>query len=294
MDAFVVALVLTAAVLHVVWNVLLKTSGDPLRTAAVGLLAAAAVVVPLACRRAGRRPASRRSRPRPWRSPACPASSRRSTSSCSAAAYRRGDLSVVYPTARGTAPLLAVIVGVVVLGERLTPIGFAGVFALLAGILMLQRPWIGLRRDADPRVRAATIFALGTGVTIATYSAIDRVGVRMTEPLFYAAGIWVVQTVGTVAWVLFIERNPGGIAYGIDVRKAALGGILTLIAYGLVLFALAVAPLTAVAPLRESAIVLASGWGALRLREAVDRRDATRRIAASILVLAGILLLVAD
>ncbi len=211
-----------------------------------------------------------------------------------AAAYRRGDLSVVYPTARGTAPLLAVLVGVLILGERLTPIGFAGVVALLAGILILQRPWLGLRPGADPRVRAATIFALGTGVTIATYSAIDRVGVRMTTPLFYAAGIWVVQTIGTVCWVLIVERSSGGITTGVETGKAALGGVLTLIAYGLVLFALAVAPLTAVAPLRESAIVLASGWGALRLREAVDRRDATRRIAASVLVLVGILLLVAD
>src|SRR4249919_4204354 len=57
------------------------------------------------------------------------------------AAYRRGDLSVVYPLARGTAPLLAVFIGVVILGERLGVAGSIGVVALLAGFLWLQRPW---------------------------------------------------------------------------------------------------------------------------------------------------------
>lgn len=293
MDAFVVALVLTAAVLHVVWNVLLKTSGEPLRTAAVGITAAAGVLLPAAF--VGWIAIDR---------PAIPTEALLLAGLSGlveaayfvllAAAYRRGDLSIVYPTARGTAPLLAVFVGVVILGERLEPLGLLGVAALLAGILLLQRPWLGLRPGVDPQLRAATIFALATGVAIATYSAIDRVGVRMTEPWLYAAGIWVVMTIGTVGWVLVFGRRDGGLLEGVDVRTAALGGILTLIAYSLILYALAVAPLTAVAPLRESAIVLAAGWGALRLREAADRGDAARRIAASVLVLAGIVLLVAD
>ena len=67
-----------------------------------------------------------------------------------AAAYRRGDLSVVYPVARGTAPLLAVVIGVGLLGERLGVAGSIGVVALLAGFLWLQRPWraIALARRA--------------------------------------------------------------------------------------------------------------------------------------------------
>jgi drug/metabolite transporter (DMT)-like permease len=296
-DAVVVGLVLLAAVLHVVWNVLLKTAGEPLRTATVGTAAAALVLVPLAA--AG------------WWSlgrPTVPVGVLGVAALSGvvetvyfvllASAYRRGDLSTVYPTARGTAPLLAVVVGVVVLGERLGPVGSVGVVALLAGILILQRPWRGLRASADPRTRAATLLALGAGVCIALYSALDRVGVRETEPWLYAALIWAAMAGGLVGVTLLGVRTgalaPGGLTAGVDRRAAALGGLLTLAAYGLVLLAFTVAPLTAVAPLRESAVVLASGWGVLRLGEAIDRQDATRRIVASGLVVLGIVLLVVD
>jgi drug/metabolite transporter (DMT)-like permease len=294
-EPLVVAVVLLAALLHVVWNVLLKTAGEPLRTAAVGVLAASLVILPAAAVA--------------WLAtggPAVPAEAVVLAAASGAietlyfvllaAAYRRGDLSIVYPTARGTAPLLAVAIGVVVLGERLGPVGFAGVVALLAGILILQRPWRGLRPGADPRERAATLFAIGTGVCIAAYSAVDRVGVRETEPWLYAALIWAFMAFGLVGWVVLVSRPVGrsGLLSGVDVPRAAAGGLLTLFAYGLILLAFTVAPLSAVAPLRESAVVLASGWGALRLGEAADRRDAARRILASVLVVVGIGLLVID
>ncbi len=76
------------------------------------------------------------------------------------------------------------------------------------------------------------------------------------------------------------------------VSRAVVGGLITLAAYTLILFAYSQAPLTAVAPLRESAVVVASGWGAFRLGEAAGRRDAARRIGAAMLVAAGIVLLV--
>jgi uncharacterized membrane protein len=77
-------------------------------------------------------------------------------------------------------------------------------------------------------------------------------------------------------------------------RRAAIGGLITLGAYMLILVAFTVAPLTAVAPLRESAIVLASGWGSFRLGEAADRRDGLRRIGAAGLVVLGAVLLALD
>lgn len=205
------------------------------------------------------------------------------------AAYRRGDLSVVYPIARGTAPLLAVAIGVALLGEHLGVLGGIGVALLLLGFLLLQRPWRALQghRGFDP----AIAFALATGVTIATYSAIDRVGTRIIDPVPYAAILWLTTAVVLLAWVRVAAGGALTSGGADEIRSAAIGGWLTLGAYLLILFALSVAPLSGVAPLRESATVLAAAWGSVRLGEAVDRRDSVRRIGASVAIVGGALLL---
>jgi uncharacterized membrane protein len=205
------------------------------------------------------------------------------------AAYRRGDLSVVYPIARGTAPLLAVAVGVGLLGECLGAAGSLGVIALLAGFLLLQQPWQAVqgRRGLDPSIA----FALGTGVTIAAYSAVDRVGARLIDPLPYAAILWVTASVALVLWSRFVVRDDlleGGRE---AIRFAAIGGWLTLAAYLLILWAFTVAPLSGVAPLRESASVFAAAWGSVRLGEAASGSDTLRRVGASALIVAGAVLL---
>jgi drug/metabolite transporter (DMT)-like permease len=295
-NPLVFALVAGAAVLHVTWNVLLKTAGDPLRAAAIGMTTAGAIICPVAVvdwLRTGQ--------------PAVPLLAvvlgtvsgilEAAYFSFLAAAYRRGDLSLVYPLARGSAPLLAVAIGTVILRERLGPVGFAGVACLLVGILALQRPWQYLRAAGRASSGAAG-FALLTGVMIAAYSAVDSVGVKQTSPITYAGLIWASGVVFLWLYLSLYQRSGGTVMAHdddrFDVRQAAIGGVLTLAAYLMILGAYAVAPLTAVAPLRESAIVLASGWGALRMREAADRRDAARRIGAAALVLVGALLLAID
>ncbi|MFP5341384.1 MAG: hypothetical protein ACLGIJ_00465 [Candidatus Limnocylindria bacterium] len=296
MDPVIIGLVALSAVLHVAWNVRLKTAGDPLRAATVGMLAATVGIVPIGAAAwllAG--------------APAIPPAGvvlgvvsgivEAAYFILLSAAYRRGDLSVVYPIARGTAPLLAVAVGVIVLGERLGAAGSLGVGCLLAGFLLLQRPWRALaarRRGAgtggvmDP----AIAFALATGVSIATYTALDRVGTRLIQPLPYAAILWVTTSVVLVTWVRLVARG-GGLFMGgaAETRRAAVGGWLTLGAYVLILVALSVAPLSGVAPLREGATVVAAAWGSIRLGEAVTRRESARRIGASVLIVAGALLM---
>ena len=297
MDPLVFVLVAGAAVLHVAWNVLLKTAGDPLRAAAIGMTSAAAVIVPAAA--IG------------WfviGQPAIPIEAvglsilsgalEAAYFGFLAAAYRRGDLSVVYPIARGTAPLLAVAVGIGVLGERLGPAGLVGVGLLLVGLLSLQRPWRYLRpaREGSGSSDPAVAFALATGVMIAAYSAVDRVGSRLVEPWFYAGLIWAACMVFLWAYVWFRGSvlKTVDVAGPFDRRRAAVGGWITLAAYLLILVAFSVAPLTAVAPLRESAIVLASGWGTMRLGEGRDRAETIRRLAASALVVVGAILLAID
>jgi uncharacterized membrane protein len=294
-DPAIIGLVVASAVLHVGWNVRLKTAGDPLVAATIGLIAGALVVVPLGIG---------------WwlldGAPRLPVEGialglasglvEAAYFVLLAAAYRRGDLSLVYPIARGTAPLLLVVVGVGILGERLGGPGWLGVAGLLIGFFVLQRPWVALRAAIRPRAGplGAVPFALATGVAIAAYTSIDRVGTRLIDPLPYAALLWVSGSIVLVAWVV---ARGGASALRTDrgaLRHASIGGLMTLVAYLLVLVALSVAPLTAVAPLRESATVLAAAWGTLRLGESVTRVDAARRIAASAVIVGGAVLLALD
>lgn len=218
----VVALVLAVAVLHVAWNALLKTSGDTLRTAERAMIVGVAVFAPpliLAWFALGR----------PGLEPQTVVLAlvsgilEAAYFICLAEAYRRGDLSVVYPIARGTAPVLSVALGVAVLGERLAPTGVVGVLSLLAGILLVQRPWrtVGAIRAHLARSRAtnglpdpsaaslvgAAEFAMLTGVMIAGYSAVDAVGVRQAPVWLYAGVVFPICALALVAWVRLMARR---------------------------------------------------------------------------------------
>ena len=295
MDPFALACIAIAAVLHAAWNILLKTAGDPLRTATVGVVAASLVLVPLAAVGvAGRRPARGARRPRG------------SIGIVSggvevayfvflAAAYRRSDLSVVYPLARGSAPLLAVAIGVVVLGERLPPRrrGWASACCSRGCSSSSGRGGCWGRPGARP----------GGGRVRAPHGGDDR-NLLVARPRRGPAGPGLAlrrrscgppAPWGSWSWPGYGRGSPAG-AYAppdvpLDVPKAVAGGLLTFTAYGFVLAALSRAPLSIVAPLRESAVLLTSTWGVLRLREAVGRREIGMRIAGSVLVLAGAVVL---
>ncbi len=111
----------------------------------------------------------------------------------------------------------------------------------------------------------------------------------------YAGILWPVCGAGLllVAWLRprLADGRFGPSPEPLNTGRAVAGGFLTLIAYGFVLAALAREPLAIVAPLRESAVVLTSVWGVLRLREAVGRREISLRVGGSVLVLAGALVL---
>lgn len=299
MPTLAIALVLVAAVLHAGWNVLLKTSGDTLWTAVRLQAIGTAILLPVGIVA--------------WLWNGQPAVSAEAFwlaiasgvveaiyFVCLSAAYSRGALSLVYPLARGSAPLLAVAVGIFVLGERLAPVALVGVGCLLLGILLVARPWQAFQA-AGVAQRGAIGFALATGASIAAYSAIDRLGVRATEPWLYgsilavAATTFLAITVVVGRRVGFLAAAPtavgGGNAPDASNVRDALAGVLALAAYLLVLVAYSIAPLATVAPLRESGIVLAAAWGSLRLGEAVGRRDATSKIAAAGLVVVGAVLL---
>ncbi|MFZ5852968.1 MAG: EamA family transporter [Chloroflexota bacterium] len=309
MSPLVFGLLGLAAFGHAAWNVLLKTSGDPLRTSGRAMIAGVTVGLPFAVAAyllAG--------------GPAIPPAALALAVASGlletvyfvflSAAYRRGDLSVVYPIARGTAPLFAIAAGVGILGERLGPLGALGVAGLAAGILVIQRPWRAIasarhqaRRTArEGRIDRASavfgafdraiLFALATGLTIAAYSAVDSVGAKLVAPWIFAALLFPVTAVSLVLWIRLVDR--AAVDSGAGWPRAASAGLIALGGYLLVLLAYTVAPLTVVAPLRESAVVLVSGWGSLRLGESADRRDATRRLIGAALIVAGAFVLTLD
>lgn len=306
MPTLAIALVLVAAVLHAGWNVLLKTSGDTLSTAMRLQAIGTAVLLPIGIVA--------------WLTIGAPAVPPAAIGLAVvsgfleaayfvllASAYSRGPLSLVYPLARGSAPLLAVVVGIVLLQERLAPLAFVGVGCLLVGILLVAQPWQAFRA-AGAAHRGAIGFALATGASIAAYSAVDRLGVRETEPWIYGSILAVVSTIltataviggrrlGLLAPVPVRETTPDGGAPATGARfgglaRDAVAGVLSLSAYLLVLLAYSFAPLATVAPLRESGIVLAAAWGAIRLKESAGGRDAATKIAAAGLVVLGAILL---
>jgi uncharacterized membrane protein len=301
-----VGFVAVAAILHAGWNILLKTSGDPLRTAvrlqAFGTLVLAPVAL-VAWGLGGWFAIDLRGVLVAIVSGVIEAAYFVFLS----AAYRRGDLSLVYPIARGSAPLLAVAFGVGVLGERLGSNAAVGVGCLLAGILLVARPWRALRQ-AGREHRSAIGFALATGVTIAAYSAFDRIGVRLLPPWLYGALLAIAATailaltvsVGRRIGVLAPAPAPaappvpgarGAQAARSTLLRDGLAGVLALTAYLLILVAYSMAPLAAVSPLRESAIVLAAAWGSIRLGEASGQNETALRIGAAALVVVGAVLL---
>jgi drug/metabolite transporter (DMT)-like permease len=280
------ALVLLAALLHATWNAWVKTSGEPLRATARAVWLGTAVATPFAAALwlVGGRPGFTRDA---WPIAATSAVLEVVYWVALGAAYRRGSLSTVYPVARGSAALLGALLGIAVLGERLATLQLAGVAFLVAGTLAAAVPGAA-RRSLAP--------ALAIGVLIAAYTFVDRLGAR-TGPawlygwLIFAGGSVLLGAVLAVAPIRVVGPRPSrGGANDPGWRRPLGSGILMVAGYTLVLTALAIAPLAGVAPLRESATVLAAGWGVLRLGE---RDRAAWRLAGAGCIAAGAILLAA-
>jgi multidrug transporter EmrE-like cation transporter len=272
----VLPLVLLAAVLHATWNALLKASENPLSLAARAVTWGTVVSLPPVA--AAWVIAGRPGLPLAgWLLALASAFLELIYFITLSTAYRRGELSFVYPIARGTAPLLAVLVGLLLLGERLQPAGGLGVLALLAGIWAVRRP---------ATAGSALWPALLTGFLIAAYTSLDRIGVRLGSPWIYGWLLWFFGAIFLIVYTT-VRRVPGSRLTD-EPRMSLTVGVLMTAAYFMILFALSVAPLAIIAPLRESAIVLVTAWGIWRLGE---RRGAWVRLAGALVIVAGIALL---
>jgi drug/metabolite transporter (DMT)-like permease len=194
------------------------------------------------------------------------------------AAYRRSHVSLVYPIARGSAPVLVLLGTLVVLQRGTTAGQIAGVIAVAIGIVLVRGPHVG----GD---HVGLLLALATGAFIAGYTLVDKEGLRHASPIPY---IELVLVVPALLYFAAIVRVRGRRAVRAEATPLMLGiGVVLMGTYVLVLAALKLAPAPSVSAVRETSVVIASFLAWVWLREPVTRR----RFGGAVLVAAGIALL---
>jgi drug/metabolite transporter (DMT)-like permease len=197
--------------------------------------------------------------------------------------YRLGAFNQVYPIARGTSPLVVAVGAYLFAGERLGLVPLAGVVILAAGLMGLALSAGRLAQSDGPAIGVA----VATGLTIASYTLVDGLGVRAAhDPYSYAGLMFLLQAPVFPAFALL--RRPLNEWWDRTlVSRGLLAGALSLVAYGIVLWAQSRAPLAEVAAIREVSVVFAALIGMLFLKE----QFGPRRVAAAVVIAAGIVLI---
>ena len=194
-----------------------------------------------------------------------------------AAAYRRAELSVVSPVARGAAPVLLVVAALAGLGGAVGAAQVAGVLLIACGIVAVR----GLGGEASAGDLA---LALGVGACIAAYTLVDREGVQRAAPLPY---LWLVLVGPTLVYASVMWRVRGRAALRAEVGVGAWFAAVGIVgAFALALAALRLAPAAAVGAVRETSVVIAVVLAAVLLGEEVGRR----RLLGAVVVVCGIAL----
>jgi len=184
------------------------------------------------------------------------------------AAFKRGDMNLVYPVMRGAAPALAGLFAIFVLGEALSPMAIIGLSVASGALIAFAWP----EKGGAPKA-AALGFALTTALMTASYTVNDAAGVRAAEsPLIYAAWIFFLCfcMLALTAWIRR-GRSVLQAARG-QMRSALPASFFNLTSYGLALYAFANAPVAPIAALRETSVVFGAVLAALILKEPLGRR----------------------
>ena len=199
-------------------------------------------------------------------------------------AYRVGDLSHVYPLARGMSPLLVALFSGVVAGEVLNGGQLAAITLISVSVASLAL----IGRWQQPEHLKPALFAIGTGCTIAGYTLVDGTGVRLSgNTLAYIAWLFALDCLPLLAITLVLRRSAIGQTLRGQWRTGVLGGMLALSAYGLVIWALSLGAMAPIAALRETSVIIAALIGALFLGEPFGRR----RVLAATGVAIGVIML---
>lgn len=174
-------------------------------------------------------------------------------------AYRHGELSLTYPIARGTGPLIVALAAPFLLSETLEGPDLLAVALIVAGILIIALAGAG----ASLRERHAILLSLATGVAIGLYTLIDAAGARAgSSPHTYSAWLFVLTAIALLAVTGFVHGTATCKLLRPHLRHGIAIGILSAVAYSIVLWAMTVAPAALVAAVRETSILFAAliGW----------------------------------
>jgi drug/metabolite transporter (DMT)-like permease len=219
--------------------------------------------------------------------------------------YSYGEFGQVYPLARGTSPLVVTVLAAVFAAERPSAPEVAGVAVVSSGLAMLvfagRRARVGSGGGAGPGPgagagsgagsglsRAALLAAVGTGLTIAAYTTVDGLGVRQSgSSVAYIGWLMLLQSLCVPAWALLRRRRVLGELSRPVLSSGLLAGALSVLAYGLVLWAQTRGALAPIAALRETSVIFGAVIGTVVFHEPFGRW----RIAATALVVLGVLLL---
>lgn len=274
MSAVVIGLALFAAILHAAWNAFLRNGGDRLWTVTVMSFASTIFALPFLFIYPIPAPGA-------WLYIVLSAVLQVGYSVFLVAAYRNGELGQVYPIVRGTVPLLVTSGGFIITGDELNLYQIAGVVLVAAGIMSLA---LGKGRASTSSI----LFALATGAIIAAYATVDSIGVRQTgRSGAYTAWVLVLYGAFLPMAFIFLRRRLVVDFRAADTWKALGGGLVAMVAYGVVVAAFGLGPAGPITALRETSVVFAVLIRWMFLGEALT----ARRTLACIIVAAGAILL---
>jgi drug/metabolite transporter (DMT)-like permease len=276
MDLSIALAVLLAALLHASWNALLKSGRDPLLDTAAIVIGGGVVALPLVFVIPVPLAAS-------WPYIAGSALIHIAYYLLMVNAYRTGDLSLVYPLMRGTAPVITALLGVLFLQEWPGSLSWLGIALISLGVFALAL------RTVDHRPSGAAIgFALTNAAVIAIYTIIDGRGARVAQDAWsYICWLFVIDAIPFTLLVAYLRRGSFVTAMLERRWRGLLGGGLSAAAYAISVWAMTKAPVALVASLRETSVLFAALIGARVLRE---RLNARRWVGACAIVLGALAL----
>jgi len=205
-------------------------------------------------------------------------------------AYERGDLSLVYPLARGSGPLFVPILAVLLLNEQLSISGVLGITFVIVGIFSIHLRSFSIQSMLEPFLAlrgGASLWALCTGGTIAGYSLVDKVGVTNVYPPVYIYLMFVITLLLLSPYVFVKERLDLKKEWNINKIQILIVGFLDLFTYLMILFALQISKVSYVAAVREVSIVFSALIGIMLLQE----KHAPQKLAGAVLISLGVVLI---